>query len=195
MGYPLRTLAVPHDDKCIYSPPLLYLWEQTLLRKGSRHHKTGFLNLWCSMSGGFTIGLPQGSCFCNSAFSFPPLPQMWNRWPLTGWPRTSTLWMMWTIGCLSATRTARPASLCWTRISTTLKASPWTRPWGWYHALLFLTWCCPWDLLVWMMSHGPNRHADQVEVFPPDWNPDRRRHRHVHVCSFRIQILTHWNMT
>ncbi len=80
-------------------------------------------------------------CFCFYLPSCPPPPlhpsvQMWSRWPSTGLPETSTLWMTWMTGSSCVTRMGRHVSPSWTRSCTTLKASPWTPPWGQFHLLL-----------------------------------------------------------
>lgn len=62
--------------------------------------------------------------------------QMWSRWPSTGSPETSTLWMTWTTGSLCVTRMGRHVSLSWTRSCIILKALPWTPPWGQFDILL-----------------------------------------------------------
>lgn len=56
--------------------------------------------------------------------------QMWSRWPLTGWPETSTLWTTWMTGSSCVTRMGRHVLPSWIRSCTTPKASLWTPPWG-----------------------------------------------------------------
>lgn len=55
---------------------------------------------------------------------------MWSRWPLTGWPETSTLWTTWMTGSSCVTRMGRHVLPSWIRSCTTPKASLWTPPWG-----------------------------------------------------------------
>lgn len=76
---------------------------------------------------------PLPTLTCVSVLSI----QMWSRWPSTGWQGTSTLWMTWTTGSSCATKWGRFVSPCWTWSCTTLKASPWTPPWGQLWLLLF----------------------------------------------------------